>query len=109
MIDYNTIKQVKEFESRIKALGFQMVPYKWASKVNYITLIPAEDHYPMFARDAAIASGTLEDLSFFLNGLEWMKQYHYMLKVADDTKVSKKEQMIRNRQLMDKLGESNGK
>jgi len=106
MVTFETVKYIRKFEERILKLGLKMVPYQWSSSVNYICLVPLDDNYPSYTREAVIASGTMEELNEFLNGLEWAKQYYRdTLRLYTDAAVVKKEQSIRNRILMNRLGD----
>lgn len=107
-MDYNSYNMVKKFEQKCKDHGFEITRYKWGNQNDgtcYIQLVPTEDNYPVYSRDAQLASGSIEYLMAFMDGMEFMKNYYQMLKLVDDKKVSRKEQDERNRVLMRQMGE----
>lgn len=107
MLDYEDYRQVKAFEERVKKLNFEIVPCRYhdAGSSRVISIIPSDDNYPSYSRDAAIYSGTIENLNHFLAGIEWMDEYHQMIKATTQDQVSKLEQKIRNKYLMNKLAD----
>jgi elongation factor P--beta-lysine ligase len=58
---------------------------------------------PVYARDAQVFVGTIEQLEVWLRGVEWARQYDMLLRVSDDKKRKRKEQDERNRQLVQRL------
>lgn len=108
MTDYNTYQLIKKFEARCEEFGFRITRTKWGNLndgTNYIELQPMADSYPVYSRDAAIVSGSVEYLMAFMDGMEKMRDYYKMLKLIDDTKVHRKEQDERNRTLMRQMSE----
>lgn len=105
MITHDTVKYVKRFEERIKRHGFKMVADKWGNS-SAISLVPDEDSYPSYSRDKVFASGSMEQLNEFLDGVEWSRDYYRdILKLYTTDKVDKKEQQIRNRITMNNLSD----
>jgi hypothetical protein len=58
---------------------------------------------PIYSRDAAFFVGTLEEADKFMQGILWARDYDVMLKISYDTKRKRKEQDVRNRQLVNAL------
>ena len=58
------------------------------------------DEYPLYNRDAEMFQGTLEQISNFLHGMLWMRNYDQMLDKKNDEKRKKKEDVFRQRQLI---------
>lgn len=63
------------------------------------------DSLPIYSRDAEVFVGSLTDLQYWLRGVEWARDYDRMIKVSDDKKRDRKEQDLRNRQLLKTLRE----
>ena len=61
------------------------------------------DSLPIYSRDAEVFVGSLTDLQYWLRGVEWAREYDRMIKISDDKKRARKEQDLRNRQLVKTL------
>ena len=103
MSGWNTIQQVRKLESQADRLGMKFTSYKYD---NYpddnIALIPKDDDsLPIYSRDAHLFAGTLEGAAYWMQGVEWARDYDRM--VIDrkmDEKRERKEQDERNRILL---------
>lgn len=107
MSGWGTIKTIRALEERVDALGFEFAdpgsPYNKYSIDpigDRIVLQPKNDCLPHYSRDATIWIGTLEELQYWLNGVEWARGYDGILRISDHKKRSKAEADERNRQLM---------
>ena len=103
MAGWNTIRQIRRLEAQADKLGMQFAAYKYDN--NYgdnVALIPKDDNtLPIYTRDAQLFSGTLEGADYFMQGVEWARDYDRM--VIDkkmDEKRERKEQDERNRILL---------
>ena len=108
MAGWNTIRQIRRLEAQADKLGMQFAAYKYDN--NYgenIALIPKDDNaLPIYTRDAQLFSGTLEGAEYFMQGVEWAREYDRM--VIDrkmDEKRERKEQDERNKQVVKILKE----
>jgi hypothetical protein len=105
MSGYHTILWLRRLQERVDTLGFRLGNSKHG---NYrqefgdtVSVFPNEDSLPIYARDAELFSGTLEQLEHWLNGLDWGRQYDRMLIGKNIEKLrARKEQDYRNRQLL---------
>ena len=114
MSGYQLIQKIRDLEEKCDRLGFVIAHSQytgWGSNVDYIALKPKDDQaFPLFARDAELYVGTVEGLEEFLRGIEWARDYDHMLfGKSHKTKRERKEQDVRNRQLMNmiKTGKKN--
>jgi hypothetical protein len=106
MSGWNQIQQVRQLEERADLLGMKFTAYKhddrWGETV---ALIPKDrDALPIYCRDADLFCGTLEGAAYWMQGVEWAREYDRM--VIDrkmDAKRARKEQDERNKQLMKML------
>ncbi len=101
-VGFNTYRELQKIESLANELGFKFDRPKHHSydHSDYISLLPKDqDSVPIFSRDAQIYTGRLGEVSAFLVGLQWSRDYDRMLKVSDSKKRERKEQDERNRQL----------
>ena len=106
MSGWNQIQQVRKVEERADKLGLKFAAYRHDDSFGAnVALIPKDqDTLPIYSRDAELFAGTLEGAAYWLQGIEWAREYDRM--VIDrkmDDKRKRKEQDERNRQLMKML------
>lgn len=103
------INKIRRVEKELNELGFVMVNPKhgWNTHdMNHVAIIPKDSNaLPVYSRDAELFSGTLEQLEVWLRGVEWARQYDYLLNVSDEKKRERKEQDLRNKQMLQRLKE----
>ena len=104
-IGYHTILQMRRAEAKASELGFMFAYPKhgWhgSDGREFIALKPKDaDSLPIYARDAQMFSGTLDDIENFMVGIEWARNYDIMLKVSDEKQRGRKEQDVRNKTLL---------
>lgn len=101
------INKIRRIEKELNELGFVLAQPKhgWNTHdMNHVAIIPKDvNALPVYSRDAELFSGTLEQLEVWLRGVEWARQYDYLLKVSDEKKRERKEQDLRNKQLIQRL------
>ena len=103
MSGWNQIQQVRKLEQQADKLGMKFAAYKYENTYGErVSLIPKDaDSLPIYTRDAQLFSGTLEGAEYFMQGVEWARDYDRM--VIDrkmDEKRERKEQDERNRILL---------
>jgi hypothetical protein len=107
MSGWNTIQRIRRVEEQVDRLGFKLAKSKhsdWSDDHGALSLVPKDpDALPIYTRDAELFVGTVERLEDWLAGIQWARDYDMMLKLSDDKKRSRKEQDVRNRQLMQTL------
>lgn len=107
MTGYNDIIRLRRIEKELDELGFVLCEPKhgWNSgDMNYVSIKPKDKNaLPIYSRDAELFTGTLEQLNLWLRGVEWARQYDMMLKLSDEKKRERKEQDVRNKQLVQLL------
>ncbi|NDI17913.1 MAG: hypothetical protein EBY83_08145 [Verrucomicrobia bacterium] len=106
MSGWNQIQQVRILEERADKLGLKFAPYRHDDRYGAnVALIPKDlDALPIYTRDADVFVGTLEGAAYWMQGVEWAREYDRM--VIDrkmDAKRARKEQDERNLQLMKML------
>jgi len=103
MSGWNTIRQVRRLEEQADKLGMQFAAYKYDNEFGAnVALIPKDnDALPIYARDAQLFAGTLEGAAYWMQGVEWARNYDRMLIDKNlDSKRERKEQDERNKQLV---------
>ena len=107
MSGYQTVLRLRRLEEEVDKLGFMIVSPKhggWDENIDRVGLKPKDgESVPIYARDAEVFCGTLEELAVWLMGVQWARAYDMMLKVSDDKKRARKEQDVRNKHLVQLL------
>lgn len=108
-IGYHAIIKLRRVEDKANHMGFSFGPSKastYGLAGDAITLYPWLDKLPEYSRDAALFTGNLDEVDTFLIGVQWSNNYLKMLRLVTDEKIERKEQDIRNRQLVQLLKDS---
>lgn len=107
-IGMKAIERINKEQERAKNLGFLFTedPH---SKVDVIALAVAQDKLPSFRDGAILFTGSLDEVSAFLNGVEWARWYDITLGLKTDMRRERAEQRLRNQNLISTLGYSNEK
>lgn len=105
MAGYHTVLQIRRLEEDLSALGLMMCYPKhgWGSSTgdDYVAVKPKDlDSLPIYARDAQLFCGSLDDMRSWIEGLKWARQYDEMLRISNGKKRERKEQDYRNQQLV---------
>ena len=110
MSGWNTIQRIKRIEQAVDELGFKFSKSKhsdWTEEHGALSLVPKDtDALPIYSRDAELFVGSVERLEDWLAGVKWARDYDSMLRLSNDTKRARKEQDVRNRQLLAIIKES---
>ena len=112
-IGYNTILKLRNVEALANSMGFRFAlsnhsGYTTSGYDTYkdvIALYPLDDKLPDYTRDAELFLGDLDEVATFLRGIQWGTNYLKMLKLVTNEKIERKEQDIRNKQLLTILTE----
>jgi hypothetical protein len=101
MSGYQTILRIRRIEETVAKLGFMLSNSRhgWDnSNPDMVALKPRDDDsVPIYARDAEVFGGTLEELEVWLRGVEWAREYDRMLRISDNEKRAKYEDRERQR------------
>jgi hypothetical protein len=100
MSGYQSILALRRLEEQVDKLGFMFCHPKHGNygDIDMVALRPKDDAaVPIYSRDAEVFTGTLQDLMVWLRGVEWARQYDYMLKLSDDKKRERAELKERER------------
>lgn len=107
MNGYQGILRLRRLEEEVDKLGFMITAPKhgsWSDEHDQVGLKPKDaESVPVYARDAEVFCGTLDQLNVWLAGVHWARSYDMILKVSDEKKRERKEQDVRNKQLMQRL------
>ena len=112
MSGWNTIKTIRKLEERADLLGMRFTAYKHDDLYGENVALVPKDQYalPIYTRDAVLFAGSLEAADKFMQGVLWAREYDLMtVDKKLDTKRVRKEQDLRNRQLMETIKNSDVK
>jgi hypothetical protein len=103
MAGYQAVLELRRLEQAVDQLGFMLCSPKtgWGGDDfnNLVGIKPKDDDaLPIYARDAELFRGTLEQLQVWVKGVHWAREYDRMLRVSDDKTRTKKEDAERARQ-----------
>jgi hypothetical protein len=100
MSGYQSILALRRLEQQVEKLGFMFAYPKsrYGDEVDMVALKPKDaDAVPIFSRDAEVFVGTLQQLEVWIRGVEWARNYDYMLRLSDEKKREKYENKERER------------
>jgi hypothetical protein len=104
MSGYKIVSKLRRIEKELDELGFVLCKPKhdWSTTdFDQVAIKPKDSNaLPIYSRDAEIFLGSIESLDMWLRGVEWARQYDELLKVSDQNKRNRKEQDVRNKQLV---------
>ena len=100
--NWNKLQQIERVVANANSLGFDLTVGRdtYQRDGNLIYLVPLDDKFPHYSRGAEIFCGSIEDIELWLKGIEWARTYDMMLRISSDKKRDEREQVERNRQLM---------
>lgn len=110
MSGYRTIQMIRRLEEQAAGLGFVVAKpsrdYGYQS-IDTIALKPLDKELPIWSRDAELFVGTIEDARTWLSGFENSRIYDDILFGRQhDKRREKKEQALKNKQLMSAIKHS---
>ncbi len=110
MSGYNTLLKIRDLEHRLDVLGMMMCQARhyYRDFGDLIAVRPRDsDCLPIYSRDAELFVGTLEALEYWIQGIEWSREYDTMLFGRRHiSNRERREQQHRNKQLISLLKQS---
>jgi hypothetical protein len=107
MSGYNLIRKIRRLEEECDGLGFvidQARGYITETDGDLVSVRPKDANaLPIYSRDADLFIGRLEDLEYWLRGIQWARNYDRMLGISSNKKRANKEDDYRHSQLVKKL------
>ena len=100
MAGYEMVLKIRRLEETVNDLGFMFAASKYDTFNEYgsrLSLKPIDTKLPIYARDAEVFTGTLEELEVWLRGVAWARGYDMMLKLSDEKKRLSAEDKYRER------------
>lgn len=105
-IGYSTILKLRRIEDDCIRMGLTITHPKtgWAhGGGDILAVVPAGNALPIYSRDAELFVGTLDELSIWMKGTQWMHNYYEMIGLLNAPKIQKKEDEVRRDHLVSKL------
>jgi hypothetical protein len=106
-LGWDDVQRMKRVEARANALGFEFTDggKSWAAGGTSISIYvqPKDDLLPLYSRTATFFTGSIESIDSWLDGIEWARHYDELLKVSNDKKRAKQEDLVRQQHLMKTL------
>jgi hypothetical protein len=107
MSGYNLILKVKRLEDTLHRLGMRWGQHQsgWhgVEQEDMLSVYPRDEELPVYARDACLFTGTLNQLETWIIGIEWARSYDMVTRVSDEKKRARREQDRRNENLVRRL------
>jgi hypothetical protein len=101
-VGMSIIDKIKQIEQLANDLGFKFAhPTFTREYADCISLMPKDDEcLPIYNRSAEIYTGPLRDIESFLRGVQWSTEYLKNIKAITPVLILKKEQSVRNHNLI---------
>lgn len=107
MAGYNMIRKIRRLEETLYEMGMTWAFDRYNTYTSEygdtVEVKPRDEELPMYARDALLFNGTIEDLDCWLQGVKWARDYDMLIRVSDEKKRARKEQDVRNKQMVQRL------
>ncbi len=108
MSGYETVLRIRRIEQEVNKLGLMLCnPKHFFASREYGEVVAVKpkdrESLPVYARDAELFVGTLEQLEVWINGVHWARQYDELMRVSDNKKRGQKEQAMRKKHLLETL------
>lgn len=108
MAGYDAVVRIEKLKEALDSLGLMLTYSKHDFAGNSAGIIPKDDDsLPIYSRDAELYTGTIQEIEHWVRGIYWARDYDRMLfGKAHNQKRERKEQDVRNKQLVNILKQS---
>jgi hypothetical protein len=100
---WNDLQRIKRVEALANSLGFEFKPGEqtWGTGGDgAIYVKPKDELLPMYSRTATFFIGSIESIENWLDGIVWARHYDDLLKLSNDKKRERQEDLVRQQHLM---------
>ena len=101
-IGFETLRLIRNVEKQLASYGMKIGNPKY-SRTGQVSVYPLDDELPCYTRDAEIFIGSVEEIEVWLKGIFAARMYDQLIGLSDDKKRAKKEQSVRNKQLLEMI------
>lgn len=115
MSGYQSVLELRRLEADLDSLGLMLCNPKhgnWGSDTfsDRAGVKPKDaESLPVYARDAELFTGTLEQIRTWMIGVRWARDYDLMLRLSDEKRRTKKEDDYRHRDMLRNLSKDHTK
>jgi hypothetical protein len=115
MSGYQSVLELRRLEADLDGLGLMLCNPKhgnWSSDTfsDRAGVKPKDaEALPVYARDAELFTGTLEQIRTWMIGVRWARDYDLMLRLSDEKRRTKKEDDYRHRDMLQNLSKDHTK
>ena len=115
MAGYHAVQELRRLEADLDRMGLMLCNPKHGSGSgddysDRAGVKPKDaEALPIYARDAELFTGSLEQIRTWVIGVQWARQYDMMLKLSDDKKRTKKEEQYRHASMLRALAKDHSK
>ena len=107
MSGFGLIQRIKQLEQQVHDLGFRLdkdtMAWHGDDRGDTVGIFPRDQELPVYAREAMIFSGNINQVETWLRGIVWARDYDSMMKVAPKGTRARKEQDMRNAHTVSRL------
>lgn len=98
-IGFNTIQRIRTVENQLATFGMRIGMPRYAGH-DRISVFPLDDELPVYRRDAELFIGSIEEIECWYMGFQAARLYDSLIGISDDKKRAKKEQSLKNKELL---------
>ncbi len=106
---WQLLRDYRLTEERANKIGLKFAPSKFSGmEWDTIALIPLDEHLPVYNREAEVFQGSLQDISSWLRGIEWSREYDNLMIGKNDEKRKVAEEKFKQRELLKVIRDGKG-
>lgn len=96
-----TLEKLYRIQAKLAMLGMQMTKSRFNG--DSIAVCPSGDGLPVYHRESPLFEGSLEEIDIWLQGVSWARDYDWLLRISSEKKRHRKEDLWRQKKLVDIL------
>ncbi len=98
---WQLLRSFRDVEERANKIGLKFAASKYSGmEFDTIALVPLDEHLPIYNREAEVFQGTLQDISSWIRGVEWSRNYDNLMMSKNDEKRETAERKYQQRELL---------
>jgi hypothetical protein len=106
---WQLLRDYRLTEERANKLGLKFAASKFSGmEFDTIALVPLDEHLPVYNREAEVMAGSLADISSWLRGVEWSREYDNLMIGKNDEKRKVAEEKYKQRELLKVIRDGKG-
>lgn len=104
MSGYQLVLRIRRLEEQLHNLGMRWGHDKhgWVGEdiSDRLSVFPRDQELPVYSRDAALFTGTINEVDRWLQGVAWSRDYDLLMRVHHKDRRGVLEDRMRNEQLV---------